>query len=28
MPPALRWPNGVFLKYVDRVTIASEVATT
>jgi len=27
-PPALRWPNGVFRKYVDRVTSASEGATT
>ncbi len=26
--PALRWPNGVFRKYVDRVTSASEGATT
>ncbi len=27
-PPALRWPHGVFRKYVDRVTSASEGATT
>ena len=27
-PPALRWPKGVFGKYVDRVTSASEGATT
>ena len=27
-PPALRWPNGVFRKYVDRVSSASEGATT
>ena len=27
-PPALRWPEGVFRKYVDRVTSASEGATT
>ncbi len=27
-PPALRWPQGVFRKYVDRVTSASEGATT
>jgi dihydroxy-acid dehydratase len=27
-PPALRWPNGVFRKYVDRVTSASQGATT
>jgi dihydroxy-acid dehydratase len=27
-PPALRWPAGVFRKYVDRVTSASEGATT
>jgi dihydroxy-acid dehydratase len=27
-PPALRWPKGVFKKYVDRVTSASEGATT
>jgi dihydroxy-acid dehydratase len=27
-PPKLRWPNGVFRKYVDRVTSASEGATT
>jgi dihydroxy-acid dehydratase len=27
-PPALRWPRGVFRKYVDRVTSASEGATT
>jgi dihydroxy-acid dehydratase len=27
-PPALRWPGGVFRKYVDRVTSASEGATT
>jgi len=27
-PPALRWPQGVFRKYVDRVTLASEGATT
>ena len=27
-PPALRWPNGVFRKYVDRVTSASVGATT
>ncbi len=27
-PPALRWPSGVFRKYVDRVTSASEGATT
>jgi len=27
-PPALRWPTGVFRKYVDRVTSASEGATT
>jgi dihydroxy-acid dehydratase len=27
-PPALRWPNGVFRKYVDRVTSASLGATT
>jgi dihydroxy-acid dehydratase len=27
-PPALRWPKGVFRKYVDRVTSASEGATT
>jgi dihydroxy-acid dehydratase len=26
--PALRWPAGVFRKYVDRVTSASEGATT
>jgi dihydroxy-acid dehydratase len=26
--PALRWPSGVFRKYVDRVTSASEGATT
>jgi dihydroxy-acid dehydratase len=26
--PALRWPKGVFRKYVDRVTSASEGATT
>jgi dihydroxy-acid dehydratase len=26
--PALRWPEGVFRKYVDRVTSASEGATT
>ena len=28
MPPALRWPKGVFRKYVDRVTSASQGATT
>jgi dihydroxy-acid dehydratase len=27
-PPALRWPQGVFRKFVDRVTSASEGATT
>jgi len=27
-PPALRWPKGVFRKYVDRVKSASEGATT
>jgi len=27
-PPPLRWPRGVFGKYVDRVTSASEGATT
>jgi dihydroxy-acid dehydratase len=27
-PPALRWPRGVFRKYVDRVSSASEGATT
>ncbi len=27
-PPALRWPSGVFRKYVDRVTSASQGATT
>jgi dihydroxy-acid dehydratase len=27
-PPALRWPGGVFRKYVDRVTSASQGATT
>jgi dihydroxy-acid dehydratase len=27
-PPALRWPQGVFRKYVDRVTSASVGATT
>ncbi len=27
-PPALRWPKGVFRKYVDRVTSASKGATT
>jgi dihydroxy-acid dehydratase len=27
-PPALRWPQGVFRKYVDRVTSASHGATT
>jgi dihydroxy-acid dehydratase len=27
-PPALRWPKGVFRKYVDRVTSASQGATT
>jgi dihydroxy-acid dehydratase len=27
-PPALRWPKGVFRKYVDRVTSASLGATT
>jgi dihydroxy-acid dehydratase len=27
-PPALRWPKGVFKKYVDRVNSASEGATT
>ena len=27
-PPALRWPKGVFRKYVDRVASASEGATT
>ena len=27
-PPALRWPAGVFRKYVDRVTSASQGATT
>ena len=27
-PPALRWPNGVFRKYVDRVTSAAQGATT
>ncbi|HEU5350541.1 MAG TPA: dihydroxy-acid dehydratase [Terracidiphilus sp.] len=27
-PPALRWPNGVFRKYVDRVNSASKGATT
>ena len=26
--PALRWPEGVFRKYVDRVKSASEGATT
>ena len=26
--PALRWPGGVFRKYVDRVTSASVGATT
>jgi len=26
--PALRWPNGVFRKYVDRVNSASQGATT
>jgi dihydroxy-acid dehydratase len=26
--PALRWPTGVFRKYVDRVKSASEGATT
>jgi dihydroxy-acid dehydratase len=27
-PPALRWPKGVFRKYVDRVSSASHGATT
>ena len=27
-PPVLRWPQGVFRKYVDRVNSASEGATT
>jgi dihydroxy-acid dehydratase len=27
-PPALRWPKGVFRKYVDRVKSAAEGATT
>ena len=27
-PPALRWPSGVFRKYVDRVASASVGATT
>ncbi|MGO9323943.1 MAG: dihydroxy-acid dehydratase [Terracidiphilus sp.] len=27
-PPALRWPKGVFRKYVDRVNSAAEGATT
>jgi dihydroxy-acid dehydratase len=27
-PPALRWPKGVFRKYVDRVASASQGATT
>jgi dihydroxy-acid dehydratase len=27
-PPALRWPSGVFRKYVDRVHSASVGATT
>ncbi|HJU25696.1 MAG TPA: dihydroxy-acid dehydratase, partial [Rhodanobacteraceae bacterium] len=27
-PPVLRWPNGVFRKYVDRVNSAAEGATT
>jgi dihydroxy-acid dehydratase len=27
-PPAMRWPKGVFRKYVDRVKSASEGATT
>ena len=27
-PPALRWPRGVFRKYVDRVRSAAEGATT
>jgi len=27
-PPSLRWPQGVFRKYVDRVTSASHGATT
>ncbi|MFP5211059.1 MAG: dihydroxy-acid dehydratase [Acidobacteriota bacterium] len=27
-PPAMRWPKGVFRKYVDRVNSASEGATT
>jgi len=27
-PPALRWPKGVFKKYVDRVDSASDGATT
>jgi dihydroxy-acid dehydratase len=27
-PPSLRWPKGVFRKYVDRVNSASEGATT
>jgi dihydroxy-acid dehydratase len=27
-PPALRWPQGVFRKYVDRVNSASKGATT
>jgi dihydroxy-acid dehydratase len=27
-PPALRWPKGVFRKYVDRVSSAAEGATT
>ena len=27
-PPAMRWPQGVFRKYVDRVNSASEGATT
>ena len=27
-PPPLRWPRGVFRKYVDRVTSASLGATT
>jgi dihydroxy-acid dehydratase len=28
LPPALRWPGGVFRKYVDRVSSASVGATT
>jgi dihydroxy-acid dehydratase len=27
-PPAMRWPKGVFRKYVDRVSSASQGATT